>query len=102
MTINLIRHLDPLLHRLFMRGSLHSYWHLLYNKPFNKTDFRMKKWLALLLISITAVVCATWNNPHHGKSDQNTLYSAFAGAPKTLDPARSYSSEETSIIAQIY
>ncbi|OGT44210.1 MAG: peptide ABC transporter substrate-binding protein [Gammaproteobacteria bacterium RIFCSPHIGHO2_12_FULL_40_19] len=62
----------------------------------------MKKWLALLLISITTVVCATWNNPHHGKSDQNTLYSAFAGAPKTLDPARSYSSEETSIIAQIY
>lgn len=30
------------------------------------------------------------------------MHSAFIGAPKTLDPARAYSSEETNLIAQIY
>lgn len=30
------------------------------------------------------------------------MHSAFVGAPKTLDPARAYSSEETNLISQIY
>ncbi len=61
----------------------------------------MKK-LILLIFLFSTTIHAQWNNPHPGKSDQNTMYGAFAGAPKTLDPARSYSSEETQIIAQIY
>jgi oligopeptide transport system substrate-binding protein len=50
----------------------------------------------------SACAVAQWNNPHPEKSDENTLFSAFSGPPKTLDPARSYSSDETGIIAQIY
>lgn len=62
----------------------------------------MKKLLTLLFIILSTITYAQWNNPYPGKLDQNTLYGAFAGAPKTLDPARAYSSEETNIIAQIY
>ncbi|HLB55704.1 MAG TPA: ABC transporter substrate-binding protein [Coxiellaceae bacterium] len=62
----------------------------------------MKKIFFLILLLLNTNILAQWNNPHPGKSDQNTLFSAFAGAPKTLDPARSYSSDETQIIAQIY
>ena len=44
----------------------------------------------------------TWNNPHQHKKNSSTRYSAFVGAPKTLDPARSYSSDEAVFTAQIY
>lgn len=62
----------------------------------------MKKTLFTLLIIFSITAFAQWNNPHPGKPDENTMQSAFAGAPKTLDPARAYSSDETGIIAQIY
>ena len=46
---------------------------------------------------------AQWNNPHQKvPTKQSIRYGAFTGAPKTLDPARSYSSNETQFIAQIY
>lgn len=50
----------------------------------------------------TGIVFAQWNNPNAEPHNQNTLYSAFSTSPKTLDPARAYSSDETSLIAQIY
>lgn len=42
------------------------------------------------------------NNPHQKKHLPNTRYTAFTGAPKTLDPAHAYSSDEIQFIAQIY
>lgn len=44
-----------------------------------------------------------WNNPYPAKdSDKNILYSSFDKRPKHLDPVRSFSSNEYSIIANIY
>lgn len=51
---------------------------------------------------LTSSCYAQWNNPHPGAHNQNTLQGAFANSPKTLDPAKSYSSDETQFIAQIY
>jgi oligopeptide transport system substrate-binding protein len=45
---------------------------------------------------------AAWNNPHARHQTDNVRYAAFANAPKTLDPARAYSSDEIQILAQIY
>lgn len=56
----------------------------------------------VILLGISIADGQTWNNPHRSNGKQNTRYSAFAGAPKTLDPARAYSSDETQFIAQIY
>ncbi len=59
--------------------------------------------IILFFLSLPATIYAqTWNNPHQGRHQQNVRYSAFAGPPKTLDPARSYSSDEMQFIAQIY
>lgn len=63
----------------------------------------MKKWLFTLicfLLSLTAF--AQWNNPYIESKPQNTLYSAFSSQPKTLDPAKAYSSNEIELIMQIY
>lgn len=62
----------------------------------------MKPGFLLLLILCNALALAQWNNPHPAHDTKNSLHGAFTSAPKTLDPARSYSSDETSIIAQIY
>src|SRR3990167_1337349 len=64
----------------------------------------MKKTLIpmLCMIAIAGHAVAQWNNPHASSTKQNTLYSAFSSSPKTLDPARAYSSDETGLIAQIY
>jgi len=56
------------------------------------------------------VACLAWpahalvlNNPYpDSESDKPIYYSSFAEQPKTLDPARSYSSNEYQFIAQIY
>lgn len=43
------------------------------------------------------------NNPYpRAEDDANILYSSFSEPPKTLDPAKSYSSNEYIFIAQIY
>ena len=54
----------------------------------------------LLLISCTD---QSWNNPYPSfPADENAHYGAFTERPKHLDPARSYSSDEWRIIAQVY
>lgn len=64
---------------------------------------RMKRmFLALVFASICCPAAAQWNNPHQTNSQENIRYGAFTGPPKTLDPAKSYSSDETLFIAQIY
>lgn len=59
----------------------------------------------LLLVLVTAVllVGCTPNNPYRSaERGKNIFYSTFDEPPKHLDPARSYSSNEYDIIAQIY
>lgn len=58
--------------------------------------------LLSLLLPSSAALAQTWNSPHQATQQQNIRYSAFTGAPKTLDPARAYSSDEMQFIAQIY
>lgn len=44
-----------------------------------------------------------WNNPYPAsEQDESIYYNSFGEQPKTLDPARSYSSNEYIFIAQIY
>lgn len=64
--------------------------------------------LARTLISLTLILlvgCSNqpWNDPYpESQSAENILYASFEERPKTLDPARSYSSNEYQFIAQIY
>jgi ABC-type transport system substrate-binding protein len=65
----------------------------------------MSLFVGCLLGSTSALHAGTWvlNNPYP-KSDANKkiYYSSFSEQPKTLDPARSYSSNEYLFIGQIY
>ncbi|GGY33441.1 ABC transporter substrate-binding protein [Bacterioplanes sanyensis] len=46
---------------------------------------------------------AIWNNPHPSADrDEVVLYSNFSERPKHLDPARSYSADESQFIDQVY
>ncbi|MEE8265751.1 MAG: hypothetical protein V3R62_05335, partial [Acidiferrobacterales bacterium] len=59
--------------------------------------------VVVILTMLSGQTLAAWNNPYPASDEQaNTLYSFFRERPKTLDPARSYSSNEYEIIAQIY
>lgn len=50
-----------------------------------------------------AAAAALWNDPYPaGAARANVLHRSFAEQPKHLDPARSYSSDEYTFIAQIY
>ena len=42
------------------------------------------------------------NNPYDEPPEENARYSAFGSPPKTLDPARAYSSDELTFLEQIY
>lgn len=58
-----------------------------------------------ILLSICLAGCDKypWNDPYPNESPvANTLYSFFTERPKHLDPARSYTESEWTIIAQIY
>ncbi|MCK4738791.1 MAG: ABC transporter substrate-binding protein [Deltaproteobacteria bacterium] len=58
--------------------------------------------LCLLLLSSTIGGCVP-NNPYRSsESNKNIFYKTFSEAPKHLDPARSYYSDEFDILAQIY
>ncbi|MBI5492906.1 MAG: ABC transporter substrate-binding protein [Deltaproteobacteria bacterium] len=58
--------------------------------------------LCVLLLWAFSGGC-TPNNPYRpSESGANTFYTTFVETPKHLDPARSYSSDEYDIIAQIY
>jgi ABC-type transport system substrate-binding protein len=59
--------------------------------------------LVLFSIFITACQMEPLNNPYRPvKPGVSVLYSSFAERPKHLDPARAYSSNEYTFIAQIY
>ncbi|OGT64295.1 MAG: peptide ABC transporter substrate-binding protein [Gammaproteobacteria bacterium RIFCSPHIGHO2_12_FULL_45_9] len=60
--------------------------------------------LALLCISLTTEAASPflWDSPYTPSDSGNVVFSAFSNPPKTLDPARSYSVDETQFIAQIY
>ena len=58
-------------------------------------------WLAAS--GLVACTDQPWNSPYPAEqAGENILYTSFAERPKHLDPARSYSSNEYSIIGQIY
>jgi oligopeptide transport system substrate-binding protein len=57
--------------------------------------------LALLLLAGCGK--SSWNDPYPSSDvGRNVVYSSFDERPKHLDPARSYSSNETAFLAQIY
>jgi ABC-type transport system substrate-binding protein len=61
--------------------------------------------LILMLYCINFACATPWvlNNPYPQDQDQeNIFYSSFTEQPKTLDPAVSYSANESLFIAQIY
>ncbi len=52
---------------------------------------------------LTGCQPSTWNNPHAlVEQEQTVLYSNFSERPKHLDPARSFSADESNFIDQIY
>ena len=56
-----------------------------------------------LIIFVTACTKKPLNNPYlTTDSAANIYYTSFAEQPKTLDPARSYSADESTFVAQIY
>ncbi len=61
------------------------------------------KHLIILLISIDTVSSTPWNSPYLGEEiEQKSLFTSFSSPPRHLDPVVSYSSNEWSIISQIY
>lgn len=64
----------------------------------------MRKFSVLALLLILLSGCdSVWNNPHsQADADKNIIYSSFSERPKHLDPARSYSTDESRFIDQIY
>ncbi len=66
----------------------------------------MKRPLAMSVVIFTGLFLSAcegpWNNPYSEDLANNYLHASFDERPKTLDPARSYSSNEYRFIAQIY
>lgn len=61
------------------------------------------RFAVMALLGSLAGCDGVWNNPHsQADSEKHILYSSFAERPKHLDPARSYSSDESRFIDQIY
>ena len=57
----------------------------------------------LFLMFISACQNNSWNDPQsHQNHNKVVYYSSFSQSPKTLDPAQSYSTNETLFTAQIY
>ena len=67
------------------------------------TELRLA-WLgAIFFFVLNACGESVWNNPYPASDDEkNILYASFESRPKHLDPVRSYSANEYSIIANIY
>lgn len=68
--------------------------------------WRKRMWMVVLLSVLTLTGCTRdpINSPYEsGALSENALYTAFVRqSPKTLDPARSYSSDETPFTYNIY
>lgn len=63
----------------------------------------MMRIFLLLVLLLSGCERTVWNSPYPASvSRANVLYSSFEERPKHLDPALSYSSNETEIISQIY
>lgn len=65
----------------------------------------LRGWLASagLMLWLSGCTDQAWNNPHpQAEAGQRIIYSSFSERPKHLDPARSYSSDESRFIDQIY
>jgi len=59
--------------------------------------------LVIVLFALVGCGDSSWNSPYPSSDvDSNTYYSSFYERPKHLDPARSYGSDETIFLAQIY
>lgn len=58
--------------------------------------------LYFLILVLSGCDEKTWNSPYNDDKDDKIVYTSFSERPKHLDPAKSYSSNEWSIIAQIY
>ncbi len=58
----------------------------------------------LLLFAVLVAGCSdAWNDPYRASErGRNILYTSFIERPKTLDPARSYTSDEWGFTAQVY
>ena len=57
----------------------------------------------LLVLLLAGCNETTWNNPYPASdSGKNILYDNFTAPPKTLDPAKSYNSNEYLYLAQLY
>ena len=71
---------------------------------FDRLD-RFLRGLGWLIVSIAVTACGDqpWNSPYPpDQAGQNILYSSFSSRPKHLDPAQSYSANETVFTGQIY
>lgn len=65
----------------------------------------MRSRIVLGCCALILIACRKepWNSPYPSRDAQkNILYSSFIERPKTLDPASSYSSDESLFTAQIY
>lgn len=59
--------------------------------------------IIILAVLLTACHGKAWNNPYPADEEKaNIYYASFSEQPKTLDPARAYSSDEALFINQIY
>ena len=59
--------------------------------------------MILLALTFFAGCGRVWNDPYPtAERKANILYSSFSERPKTLDPAKSYTSDEWDFISQIY
>jgi len=67
---------------------------------------RLLSFIALLagvMAGAAGTASGAWNNPYPElEAEANVIYSSFTERPKHLDPARSYSSDEYTFIAQVY
>lgn len=81
-----------------------SYFMHAAKKPQATSRIHVKKiYIMLMSISLMLGCQPPLNSPYRtSESGQNIYYKTFQAQPKTLDPARAYSSDEYSLICQIY
>ncbi|MBL4761823.1 MAG: peptide ABC transporter substrate-binding protein [Methylophaga sp.] len=64
---------------------------------------QLLRWCLLLLLTLTGCDSTMLNSPYTQTNEaESILYASFSLRPKHLDPARSYSANETSFTGQIY